>query len=144
MQQIFKGFIADHLGNFSPSEIPNFLFALFLSALMNYLLTLLLKRRTVEKNDLGLSSSLIFFGLGATILTSIVKQSLPLAIASLALLAFVRPKKEKNSWEESIFVFLSLIIGIACGAGFGLVMVLAFIVIAMILMLKGKKKDPQI
>jgi len=139
MQQTFKGFVADHFGDFSPSDIPNFLFALFLSAILNLMLIMLYKRYGKGAEDDG-SSRFVLLGLGAATLTAIIKQSLPLALASIALLSIIRLRDTKTDLNKLSYLFISILTGVACGAGYGLIMVLAFCVIALFIAIMGRKR----
>lgn len=139
MQQTLKGFVADHFGDFSPSDIPNFLFALFLSAILNLLLTMLYKRYGKGAED-DASGKFVLLGLGAATLTAIIKQSLPLALASIALLSIIRIRDTKTDLNELSYLFISILIGVACGAGYGLIMVMAFCVIALFIVIMGRKR----
>jgi len=138
MQQTIKGFVADHFGDFSPSDIPNFLFALFLSAILNILLIMLYKRYGKGSEDDG-SNRFVLLGLGAATLTAIIKQSLPLALAALALLSIIRLRDGNTDLNKLSYLFISILIGVACGAGYGLIMVMAFCVIALFIVIMGRK-----
>ena len=140
MQQMLKGFVSDHFGDFSPSEIPNFLFALFLSAVLNLLLIMLYKWYGKGAGDEG-SGRFVQLGLGAATLTAIIKQSLPLALAAIALLSIIRLRDGNTDLNKLSYLFISILIGVACGAGYGLIMVMAFCVIALFIIVLGRKRQ---
>ncbi len=130
MQRSIKGFVADQLGDLSPTDIPNFIFALFLCAFLNYLLLILYKRYGGHR-DLGPLPNFILLGLGAAVLVTVVGRSLPLSLAAIALFSLLRIRKGRASIHQQVFTLIALVVGVSCGAGYGFVVALAFPIIAL-------------
>lgn len=137
MQQTIKGFVAQHLGVFSPSDLVGLLFALFLCASMNFILTILYRKW--NNGISGNVPNLVVYGAGAVLLVAVVQHSLPLALAAIALLLVIRVRDLDRI--ELLYLFLALIIGVVCGSGAGLVACMCFPALVLFLYLtRGASK----
>ena len=113
-----KGSLADHIGHFSPYDIPGLIFMVLAAALITWLVAVLGARmRGTGPRLLALWSASAALGV------AFVKMQLPLAIALVAISVLVRPTL--NGTRDRVLVFGSLVIGLGCGSGASLIMAIA-------------------
>jgi len=109
------GFVMDHMGTFSPYDIPNLLFAMLVASLLGYLLA---------RVGAGLTGSdaraLVLWAAAAALAAGLVRAQLPLAVALLALMVLV--KGNEGPRQDRVLVFCALVLGLGCGSGATLVM----------------------
>lgn len=115
-----KGFVADHMGHFSPFDLPNILFSVVAALVLGYALARWGGGRSgSEVRSLALWAALSALGV------AFVRSQLPLAIAFLALVLLA--KGQEGRPQDRVLVFGSLVLGLGCGSGATLVTILVAI-----------------
>ena len=109
-----KGFIADHMGHFSPFDLPNILFSVVAALVLGYALARWGGGRSgSELRTLALWAAASALGV------ALVRSQLPLAIAFLALVLLAKGQDARP--QDRVLVFGSLMLGLGCGSGATLV-----------------------
>lgn len=140
--QALKLFAADNMSNFSPQEIPHFLFSLFLSAALSFILSKvyvkfgnsLSNRKAFAKNFVVLAATTMF-------IITIVKTSLALSLGLVGALSIVRFRSAIKEPEELTYLFLNIAIGLGCGAGHTILTMAAFALIVIFIIVNNKLKS---
>jgi 4-amino-4-deoxy-L-arabinose transferase-like glycosyltransferase len=134
-------FLSDNLSGFSLQDVPNFFFAIFLAAFWAYVLgRLYLRSSEKSDDDKSFARQLIVLAMGTAVIISIIRYSVPLAIAFAALLALVRFTTLAKGLKQGTHLYLTIAMGLAAGAGFGIVASLGYVIIVVALLLAGKKQ----
>ena len=128
IKQGLKYLIEDYLVSFSISEIFNFLFALFICALMAWILSWvyvrygnsLSNKKAFAKNFIVLATTTMF-------IITVIKASLALSLGLVGALSIVRFRAAIKEPEELTYLFLNIAIGLGCGANQVVITILAFI-----------------
>jgi len=141
LKQWLTGFVADHLSGFSVSDLPNYLFTLFLAAFWAWLLQrLFLAGNEKEKEDQQVARQLIVITVAITIAVTVVRYSIPLAIVLAGVLALIRFKVHARNSRELTFVLIAIVIGLGHGAGHAVVTTLGLMVLFPLLWMFNRKK----
>jgi len=130
LQTILQGLkflVSDHTVGYNLSEIFNFLFALFLCALLAWILSWvyvkygnsLSNRKAFAKNFIVLATTTMF-------IITVVKSSLALSLGLVGALSIVRFRAAIKEPEELTYLFLNIAIGLGCGANQVLITILSF------------------
>ncbi len=114
------GFISDHMGHFSPYDVPNVLFMVFMGALLGYALARFGGR--LSDRD---ARVLMLWSATAALAAAFVRAQLPLAVLFLALVLLVR--MEPSTGRDRLLLFGALVLGMGCGSGAALIMFIAAI-----------------
>ncbi len=113
-----KGFLADHLGHFSPYDIPGLLFSVLLAGLLAW---------AVGSFGAGLrghaARRMALWAATAALGVALMRMQLPVALALLAILLVVRPQADGAT--DRLLLFGALIIGLGCGSGASLITAIA-------------------
>jgi len=134
--QLLKYFASDNTVNFGSLELMNFLVALFMSALLSYILgkvyvkygNSLSNRKAFAKNFLVLATTTMF-------IIMVVKSSLALSLGLVGALSIVRFRAAIKEPEELTYLFLNIAIGLGCGAYQLLITILAFTCIVLFIVI---------
>ena len=115
-----KGFLADHMGHFSPYEIPHVLFAFLFAALLAWVAAV------VGAGSRGATARRLAVWAGTAALgVAFVRMQLPIAVALVAILLLVRPAAFDQ--RDRSLLFGALVIGLGCGSGASLIVAALFI-----------------
>jgi len=136
IKQALQFFVSDHTVNFGLWEIFNFLVALFICALLSYLLgrvyvkygNSLSNRKAFAKNFLVLATTTMF-------IIMVVKSSLALSLGLVGALSIVRFRSAIKEPEELTYLFLNIAIGLGCGANQVVITLLSFVSIVLFIIL---------
>jgi hypothetical protein len=109
---IIESLFADSLNGFSIKYLPFFLFQLFSAGLFAYVFQFVINKKAKEK----LLENSVLIAVAVTLITSLVKYSLPFSVLGAALL-LVAFKTKTESKKELISKVLILLIGLGCGVG---------------------------
>jgi len=128
IKQELKILINDYLANFGQLEIANFIIALFVCALLAWILSWvyvkygnsLSNRKAFAKNFIVLATTTMF-------IITVVKSSLALSLGLVGALSIVRFRAAIKEPEELTYLFLNIAIGLGCGANQVIITILAFI-----------------
>ena len=104
-----KGAIADHMGHFSATDIPNVLFMVIMAVAFGYA-TARLGARVGSNQGRALS----FWAALAALAAALVRSQLPLATLVLAAAVLVG---KRNGGQNDSDLLTMLLIGIGCGSG---------------------------
>lgn len=122
----WKGFLLDHMGYFSVTDIPNFLFAILLAALLVFVCAKFGLRSTpADLRVLVIWAALVALGVG------LVKGQLAFAVVFAGVLLFARGTE--SSAQPGHSLMMAMIIGFGCGSGAGLITVIAVLPLILIL-----------
>lgn len=122
-----KRLIYDQLGHFAPEDIPVILFGVFVAALLGWLAGLLGKAGEGERRHMALLAAAI------SLAVSVVRASLPLSVALVAVALFVRLPEKENTAKAMAMRGVVLAIGIGCGASAAVITVVPALVLALML-----------
>jgi hypothetical protein len=131
-----KNILIDSLNGFSINDIPLFLFQLLVAGLCAHIFQVLLNKK-FKKNILS-EGGLIAIVL--TLLTGIVKYSLPFAIMGLAAVLLFKSKKERTNIENIALIIVATI-GVGCGTGSVVQTILGFVIILGVLLFTPIKNN---
>ncbi|HQV53111.1 MAG: hypothetical protein IPI00_01955 [Flavobacteriales bacterium] len=122
----WKGFLLDHMGYFSVTDIPNFLFAILLAGLLVFISARFGLRSTpADMRVLVIWAALVALGVG------LVKGQLAFALVFVGVLLFARGTD--SSKQSGHAVLMAMIIGFGCGSGAGLITFIAVLPLILIL-----------
>lgn len=108
------GFVADHLGHFSPYDVPNLLFSVLVATLLGYALG----RWGGGKRGADLRALALWSG-SAALAVGFVRTQLPLAVVFLALVLLAKGNDAPRN--DRALLFTALVLGLGCGSGATLV-----------------------
>ncbi len=144
IKDALKLFASDHVAQLTLWQCLNFLFALFICALLSWLLNKvyikygnsLSNRKAFAKNFIILATSTMF-------IIMVVKSSLALSLGLVGALSIVRFRSAIKEPEELTYLFLNIAIGLGCGANQIAVTLLAFISIVFFIIISKRigRKD---
>ena len=145
ISQLMEFFASDHMSRLTLWQSVNFLFALFICALLSYILgrvyikygNSLSNRKAFAKNFLVLATTTMF-------IIMIVKSSLALSLGLVGALSIVRFRSAIKEPEELTYLFLNIAIGLGCGANQILITLLSFISIVLFIIISKRKNTAAI
>ncbi len=147
IKNYIKAFIIDNLSGFQPSNIPNFLLNLILTAILAYILGILFIRfGNTHSNRKSFARNFVLLSVTTMFIITFVKSSLALSLGLVGALSIVRFRSAIKEPEELSYLFLSIALGLGVGAGFSVLTVFGFMVISLIIWfnnLLNKKTDNQ-
>lgn len=122
-------------------QVPvwNFIFNLFLSALLAYILSKVYSRYgKALSNRKAFSGNFILLAMTTMLIISVVKSSLALSLGLVGALSIVRFRAAIKEPEELAYLFLCISIGLGLGADQTVVTLLAFVVIIAIIIFQSR------
>jgi len=139
--EVLRNFVSDNLATFRPDQIPQFLVALILTAILSFILSQvyvrfgnsLSNRKAFAKNFVILATTTMF-------VITIVKSSLALSLGLVGALSIVRFRSAIKEPEELTYLFLNIAIGLGCGAGHTILTIIAFFPIVIFILINNKIK----
>ena len=140
ISQLLEFFASDHMSRLTLWQSVNFLFALFICALLSYILgrvyvkygNSLSNRKAFAKNFLILATTTMF-------IIMVVKSSLALSLGLVGALSIVRFRSAIKEPEELTYLFLNIAIGLGCGASQILITLLSFVSIVFFIIISKRK-----
>lgn len=120
-------------------DFGNFFVALFLSAILSYIikLTYLSSSKTLS-NKKYFSDNFIALTMITCLIITIIKFSIALSLGLVGALSIVRFRAAIKEPEELVYLFFCISIGLACGANQFLISIISTILICFILFLLSK------
>lgn len=120
-------------------DFGNFFVALFLSAVLSYIikLTYLSSSKTLS-NKKYFSDNFIALTMITCLIITIIKFSIALSLGLVGALSIVRFRAAIKEPEELVYLFFCISIGLACGANQFLISIISTILICFILFLLSK------
>lgn len=109
---LIKSILIDSLNGFSAKDIPLFIFQILVAGILAHLFQLIINKKW--KQGVICNSALI--AVSITIITSIVKYSLPFAVMGLAVILLFKKQKEEAVISKIALLVVG-IIGVGCGVG---------------------------
>jgi hypothetical protein len=140
IEQLLQFFVSDHMSKLTIWQSINFLFALFICALLSWILgsiyvkygNSLSNRKAFAKNFIVLATTTMF-------IIMVVKSSLALSLGLVGALSIVRFRSAIKEPEELTYLFLNIGLGLGCGANQILITLLAFgAIVFFIIVSKGR------
>ncbi|MCB9193609.1 MAG: hypothetical protein H6597_03680 [Flavobacteriales bacterium] len=123
-----RGFIADQMGLFTPYDIPG----IILSVLFAWVIAYVLLRWGARQDDRTIRR-LVVLSASAALGVALVKASVPLAIAFVALMLLAGPFEKDGTRASRWLNVTMVVIGGGCGAGGSLVVLIAALPILLLL-----------
>lgn len=119
--------LADQMGNFTPYDVPGLLFGIGLAALAAYIMGGIAR---VQGRD-----RVAMAGIAAitALAVSLVRTSVPLSVALVAVMILARPAVGDRSWSSSMPGIAALCIGLGCGASAALITLIGMVPISLLL-----------
>ncbi|MEO8066900.1 MAG: hypothetical protein ABI599_04325 [Flavobacteriales bacterium] len=117
----------DQLGHFAAADIATILFGMFAAALLAWLAGLIGKAVEGERRQMALLAAV------TTMAIWIVRASLPLSLALVAVALFLRSPQSDGGWRSLGQRAVVLAIGVGCGASAALVTVIPALLLALLL-----------
>ena len=141
LKRMLTEFVVDNLSGFSLSDIPNYLLSLCLAALWAWVLgRFFMKGAERNETNLSFAKHFLVLAVALTVLVTIVRFSIPLAIVFAGILALIRYKLPANNTREFVYLFLILVVGVGCGAGHGILTTLGMLILLPVLWWYNRKK----
>ena len=109
---LIKNLFIDSANGMSMSQLPLFIFQILCAALCAHLVQVVLNKKWKE----GVICNASLIATVLTVLTSIVKYSVPFALMGLAVVLLFRSNKEE-SMISKIALLIVAMIGVGCGVG---------------------------
>jgi len=109
---LIKNILIDSLNGFSAKDIPLFIFQILMAGTLAHVFQLTINKKW--KQGVICNSALI--AVSITVLTSIVKYSLPFAVMGLAVVLLFKPNSEESVISKIALLSVG-IIGVGCGVG---------------------------
>jgi hypothetical protein len=123
-----KGLIADQMGNFTPYQIAGVLLSVVLAALLAYATVLIVGGQGGgQARSLGVTAAIVAFAV------ALVKASLPLSIALVAVALLLRGSLSGDDRGGMLLRLAVVAIGVGCGASAGIIVLAAFLPVALLL-----------
>jgi hypothetical protein len=123
-----KGLLADQMGYFTPYDVPGILLSMLLAALIAFLLGLLAGgAEGPGARALGALAAVTALAI------SLVRASVPLSIALVAVVLILRGEVKEKNWRSFILNLAALTVGVGCGSSAGLVVLAVFIPLGLLL-----------
>jgi len=130
INQALEIFASAHTSSFGLWQSFVFLFALFLCALMSWILSkVYIKYGNSLSNRKAFSKNFVMLAATTMFIIMIVKFSLALSLGLVGALSIVRFRSAIKEPEELTYLFFNIGIGLGCGANQLIVTVLAFLAI---------------
>lgn len=126
--EMIKEILIDSFNGFSVKMIPLFLIQLLISGLMTYIFQWLYKKKTNH-----FQKDAVLVAMAMTLITSIVKYSLPFALLGGALIMMFGTRSNRSS-SDLFQVLVIGIIAVGCGVGSIVQTALGFVVLCVILL----------
>lgn len=126
--EMIKEILIDSFNGFSVKMIPLFLIQLLISGLMTYIFQWLYKKKTNH-----FQKDAVLLAMAMTLITSIVKYSLPFAVLGGALIMMFGTRSNRSS-SDLFQVLVIGIIAVGCGVGSIVQTALGFVVLCVILL----------
>ncbi|MCB0792656.1 MAG: hypothetical protein H6595_02630 [Flavobacteriales bacterium] len=130
--------MADQMGLFTPYDVPGIVFGIVLAALLGFVLA----RWGARLDTIGIRRSAVMSA-SAALGVALVKASVPLAIALVALVLLAGPFQRADDrgprWSNMALVF----IGGGCGAGASLVVLVAMVPILLLFRWASTPSSPR-
>ncbi len=134
-----KAFIADQLAGFSISDIPNFLVALLLAAVLALILSkLYVKFGSSDKDKRKFARTLVTIAVSVAFMVAIAKASITLSIIVVGVLILAGTGKRLKDTEELSYLMLTLAIGFGCGVGHTILTAIAFVIAALLIVVVSR------
>lgn len=109
IKKVLREFALDNLGGYSYRNIPNFLFAFLVCAVLCYLLSRLYVRYgNALSNRKVFARNFIILGLTTMFIITVVKNSLALSLGLVGALSIVRFRSAIKEPEELTYLFLTI------------------------------------
>lgn len=131
-----NGFLADNLMGFRAADLPNFLFAVFLAGFLALVLG-----RIRGSREGAITTQIVIIAMATTVVITLVRFSLPLAVALLAVMMLVRFRGAFNEFKDQTYLYLAIAIGVGCGSGATILTAIGFVPIVLILLMS--KRNPE-
>ena len=112
-----KGLLADQMGYFTPWDIGGIVLSVLLAALLGFVTSLLAGTENANKRDMAVRAAVIAFAV------ALVRASIPLSIALVAVALLVADRSTERSRTESLLRIGAAAIGVGCGSSATLVVV---------------------
>lgn len=132
---LVKSILIDSLNGFSAKDIPLFIFQILVSAILAHIVQISLNK----KWNTGVICNSVLIAVSITVLTSIVKYSLPFAVMGLAVILLFKKNKEESLMSK-IGLLIVGVIGVGCGVGSTIQTVLGVAIILLIILFTPLKK----
>ncbi|MBT4540732.1 DUF4956 domain-containing protein [Candidatus Woesearchaeota archaeon] len=139
--ETFEQYFATSTGSIN---IPSMILALFLAALLSYILgKLYIKYGSCLSNRAKFAGNFMILTTTTTLIISVVKSSLALSLGLVGALSIIRFRAAIKEPEELAFLFLTIAIGLGFGANQFLITIIAFVIISFLIILRhwSKKKS---
>jgi len=132
---LIKNILIDSLNGFSAKDLPLFIFQILVAATLAHLTQLLLNKKWKE----AVICNSALMAISITVLTSIVKYSLPFAIMGLAVVLLFKRNKEESLISKVAMLIVG-VIGVGCGVGSVIQTIVGVILILLVIVFTPLKK----
>jgi len=109
---VIKNILIDSLNGFSIRDIPLFIFQILVAGILAHVTQMVINKKWQQ----GVICNSALIAVSITVLTSIVKYSLPFAVMGLAVILLFKPNKEESTISKIALLGVG-IIGVGCGVG---------------------------
>jgi hypothetical protein len=123
-----KGLMADQMGHFTPVDIWGVLLGMVLAALLCFVLGLVVRvPEAPDRKALALLSSVV------ALAVALVRASVPLSIALVAVALLFRPELPGEGWRARLPLLSAVVIGFGCGSSAGVIVLVAFVPLVLLM-----------
>jgi len=134
--ELIKSILIDSLNGFSAKDIPLFIFQILIAGFLAHLIQILINK----KWNTGVICNSALIAVSITILTSIVKYSLPFSVLGLGVLLLFKSNKTDESVISRIALLIMGVIGLGCGVGSVVQTIIGVVFIALVILFTPLKK----
>ena len=132
---LIKSILIDSLNGFSAKDLPLFIFQILVAATLAHITQLILNKKWKE----AVICNSALMAISITVLTSIVKYSLPFAIMGLAVVFLFKRNKEESLISKVAMLIVG-VIGVGCGVGSVIQTIVGVILILLVIVFTPLKK----
>jgi len=140
INQLLQFFESGHMLTLTAWQCVNFLLALFICAVLSYILSkVYVKYGNSLSNRKAFSKNFIVLATTTMVIITIVKSSLALSLGLVGALSIVRFRAAIKEPEELTYLFLNIAIGLGCGANQLLIILMAFASIVLFIIISKSR-----
>jgi hypothetical protein len=132
---LIKNILIDSLNGFSAKDIPLFIFQILVAGTLAHITQIVINKKWQE----GVICNSALIAVVITVLTSIVKYSLPFAIMGLAVIVLFKKNKDE-SFISKLALLVMGVIGVGCGVGSVIQTIIGIVVVLLIVLFTPLKK----